>query len=555
MPIMNLEEDDKNIPVASTKVAAAARENEDTELLDMIAGFGADKGYEVRVYRTSPKKWEGISIEGHLDTFEEWQSENDLKSMYGGGTFQLKIHRPGKNGRMEYLKAVSVKLPGPPRGQGVDTKEEEAQVIYESPSSSEDSSILAQQAMSTMKELIDKKQEANGFDPTMMQMMMAPLQAQIAASNAALQEMQRVAAEKDARIMELIAQKPDTSEKDGLLNKMFDTESSRSEHLRAMHESEMRQLRENAKEDIKRSEERHRDELRSREDIQRREIDNMTRSNQTMMDTLKMSYESRIESYKKDIERLERDINDGRTELITLRAKKDKTFIEQASELQQVGDALKSLGIGGSGDDDEDKRPWYERMASQVIENPEAVGQFAGMITGNNPAAQQQAPQQAPQQQASQQPQQQLQQAPEGSIDIDSIPIGQPFYGPDGPDGETYVKVPPDGSVVTYEQALKIAEEAEAKQNQAVGKPSDDEVKTAIRFMEAAFTAGTDSATFANSAKAMIPQNILKYMETVGVDTFLNEVAVLEQGSPLRNQAGRTYMREVAKFLLEGIPG
>ena len=53
----------------------------------------------------------------------------------------------------------------------------------------------------------------------------------------------------------------------------------------------------------------------------------------------------------------------------------------------------------------------------------------------------------------------------------------------------------------------------------------------------------------------MIPNDIIKYMETVGVDTFLNEVAVLEAGSPLRNQAGRTYMREVAKFLLEGVTG
>ena len=60
---------------------------------------------------------------------------------------------------------------------------------------------------------------------------------------------------------------------------------------------------------------------------------------------------------------------------------------------------------------------------------------------------------------------------------------------------------------------------------------------------------------FANSAKSMIPQNIIKYMESVGVDNFLNEVAVLEQGSPLRNQAGRLYMKEVAKFLLEGVPG
>jgi hypothetical protein len=146
--------------------------------------------------------------------------------------------------------------------------------------------------------------------------------------------------------------------------------------------------------------------------------------------------------------------------------------------------------------------------------------------------------------------------APQGqgeTMDVDDIPIGQPFRGPNG---QIYVKVPPEpGHVVTYEQALAMAQEAEAQQNQAVGKPSPDEVKVAITFMESAFTAGTDAATFASSARAMIPQDILKYMESVGVDTFLSEVAVLEQGSPLRNQAARAYMQEVGKYLLEGIPG
>lgn len=542
MPITNIQSDDDNedLGVANTRAAVSAREDDDAKLLEMIASFGADKGYEVRVYRTSPKKWEGVSIEGHLGTFEEWLSEEELKQLYGGGTFQLKIHRPDAKGRMQYLKALSIKLPGPPRGEGIDPKEEPQQVVYDA-TPAEDS-ILAQQAMRTMKELIDKKQESNGFDPAMMQMLMEPLKAQIAESNAALREMQRNAEAKDARIMELIATKPDTSEKDGLLNKMFDTEASRTNNLRAVHESEMRAMRENAREDIKRAEDRHRDELRDRTEGHRREIDSLQRASDSMLATTKMAYDARIDSLKADIARVNGDLAEARAELGALRLKKDKTLIEQASELQAVGESLRSLGLGGK-DDEEDNRKWYEKLAGQVIENPEAIGQFAGMITGNNPAAQQQ---QAPQLAAA------PQQAAEEQIDVDQIPIGQPFRAPDG---EVYVKVPPDGSVVTYEQALKMAQDAEAKQDQAAGKPAPADVKAAIGFMESAFTAGTSSATFASSAKAMIPQNILKYMEAVGVDTFLNEVAVLEQGSPLRNQAGRTYMREVGKYLLEGVPG
>jgi hypothetical protein len=261
-----------------------------------------------------------------------------------------------------------------------------------------------------------------------------------------------------------------------------------------------------------------------------------------MMKTLTMSYDSRIEGYKKDIERLERDMGKLDTELIVLRAKKDKTIIEQASEFAQIKEAITT--ISGGGGDDEDTRSIWEKVANQVIENPEAVGHMVGMATGQGtPVAQPNPPQQqltAPQQQ---------QAAPLG---VDDVPMGQPFRAEDG---EVYVKVPPDGSVVTYEQAVAMAEAQQDQQDQAAGKPDPSEVKMAITFMESAFTAGTTSSDFASSAKSMIPQNILKYIESVGVDTFLNEVAVLESGSPLRNQAGRTYMREVAKFLLEGIPG
>jgi hypothetical protein len=551
MPVIPIQitDDEQPVSVANTKAAVANRESEDSELLEHIAGFGMDRGYEVRVYRTSPKKWKGVSIEGHLGTFDEWMSEEDLKAMFGGGTLQLKIHRPNAKGSMQYLKAVSVKLPGPPRGEGVEEEEAAVLAMPYDQAPAEDS-VLAQQAMSTMKELIDKKAENNAFDPTMIQMFMAPLQAQIAASNAAVAEMQRMAEAKDARIMELISAKPDTSEKDGLLNKMFDTESSRSEHLRNMHESEMRQMRENNKEESKRADDRHRDEQRRSEDIQRREIDNVTRSNDAIVSTLKMSYEARIDSLKADIVRMERDMGKTDTELVVLRAKKDKTIIEQASEFAQIKEAINTISGGGA--DDDDSRKWYEKLASQVIENPEAIGQFAGMVTGQNPAApaMQQNPAEGPSQQ---QPQLGAQQ-PDGQevVDVDQIPLGQPFRAPDG---EVYVKVPPDGSIVTYEQALAMASDQEEKKDQALGKPAESDVKAAIGFMESAFQAGTTAETFALSAKAMIPQDILKYMEAVGVDTFLNEVAVLEQGSPLRNQTGRTYMREVAKYLLEGIPG
>lgn len=540
-------------PAPVTRVVSNEREKSDADLLDMIAGFGADKGYQLKVGRTAPKKIGAVSVEGHLDTFEEWQSEEDLREMYGGGTYQLKIFRPDGKGSMKYLKSASVKISGEPHGQGIPKKEPE--VIDYGPSADEGSS----QALDMVAKLVEDSRNAKqpqGMDmaamTAMMGTFMAPLQAQIAAGQAALAETQRLASEKEARLMEIVNQKPDTSEKDGLLNKMFDTESSRSEHLRNMHDSEMRTLRENTNDDKKRSEDRHRDELRSREDIQRREIDNMTRSNETLMDTLKMSYDARIESLKADIVRVERDLSEARTELITLRAKKDKTIIEQASEFSAIKEAMDVIG-GGS---DKDDRSTFEKALGAMTENPDMIGTVIQAVTGGgNPAQQQQLPVPNP-------PPAQLEQAehtePEPEVtgqevaSVEDIPLNTPFRAEDG---NVYVKVAPDGSIVPYETALALQKAAEEKRNPSVEPPSATEVKMAITFMESAFTAGTESKDFAASAKSMIPSNILKYIESVGVDTFLNEVAVLEQGSPLRSQAGRVYIREVAKFLLEGIPG
>ena len=537
------------------------RENDDMSLRDMLDNLGADKDIQVKVIRTQPKKWKGVSIEGHLDTYEEMQSEEELKAMYGGGTYQLKVFRPDGKGSMRYFKAASIKVSGEPKLPG---EKEEVQAFI--PSGPTEDAGAVSQAMSTMEKLLsdmrNDKQQSNGMDlPAMMAMvgtMMEPLKANLAQAQAQAVEAQRLAAEKDAHILQLIGTKPDNSENDKLVHKMFDTESNRSDHLRQMHESEMRQLRENTIADAKRADDRHRDELRAREDMQRREVDSITRSNDQVVTTLRMSYDSRIEGYKKDIERVERDLSEARTELIALRAKKDKPLMEQVGEITQMKEAFEAI-TGGGGKDDDDRK-WYEKVLGQALENPESLGAVFSMATGQNPAQQQQQLAQAPQAP----PQQQLApvaapQEAEGNTEIhnvDDIPMSQPFQDENG---DVYIKVPPNGDIMPYDDAVALAKAAQAKdqelESKGIEKPSASDVKMAIRFMESAFTAGTSSVAFAQSAKSMIPNNILKYMESVGIDAFLNEVAVLEQGSPLRNQAGRGYIKEVARFLLEGIPG
>jgi hypothetical protein len=547
-------------PPASTRAARQMREADDISLAEAMEGLGGDTEVEFRIYRTYPKKAkiDGIltDITGHLHTQVDLPTEDELKQMFGGGTYQVKAHRPNAKGTMTYFKAKSVKVSGPPSLDMYQTKSSEPAIAPISATSSGDSE-LASQAMNTMKQLIDdaKQNPQGGMDMTLINAMMAPLQAQVQAANAAMQAMQSQMQDKDTRMLELISAKPDTSEKDSLLNKMFDTEASRTEHLRQVHESEMRQLRDNAREDVKRAEDRHRDELRSREESHRREIDSLNRANDNILATTRMSYDAQIASLKSDMARVQADLTEARAEVGALRLKKDKSIIEQAQELNTMGEALKSLGLGGFREDEEDNRKWYEKLAGQVIENPEVIAQVAGAVTGQQPMQQPYAfPEQPPQQQLAPPtappvapPEQQEQQAL-----LDSLEPGVPFRIPG--DEQVYVKLP-DNSIVPYEQALEIAQkaESEAASREAAGvkQPSPEEVKMAAGFVESAFTAGTEAQTFATTAKVMIPNEILKYVKHVGSDKFLEEAsAALDPGSPLRNQAGRNYLREVVGFLL-----
>ena len=54
------------------------------------------------------------------------------------------------------------------------------------------------------------------------------------------------------------------------------------------------------------------------------------------------------------------------------------------------------------------------------------------------------------------------------------------------------------------------------------------------------------------SARNLVPAAILGLLKSRGVDHFLNNVAQLEDNSPLATVEGRMYVRQIAKFLLEG---
>ena len=220
------------------------------------------------------------------------------------------------------------------------------------------------------------------------------------------------------------------------------------------------------------------------------------------------------------------------------------------------------LGIGA--DTDESDKPWYERVLSTVA-NSEGAARLIGAYTGAGPEAEEPDPQQ---QMAHQQQQLALQQARAEQM---MPPVGVPFQAPDG---NIYVRNPDDSVTQVDPGALRRQRAGQARDRQRKGgggpseaqagsqdvetpdgtqPPTQQEVQLAVEFMQNALASGTEPAQFAATARNLVPEPILAYIQAVGIDVFLNKVARLEPGSPLTMQHGRNFAREVVKHLFGGV--
>lgn len=525
------EEEEEEKPRRLSRIERRQKEDDDMDVKNWLDSLQGEQDIVIKVYRMAPKSWgpENINIEGKCDEFNDTITEDDIRARHGGGTFKISIFRPNNKGSLVYYKSRNIKIPGPPK---LPWEEPKLNVVSNLDSGN---SELASQAMRTMKEIIDQGKASSGsggFDMGMFQALQQPIMEQIRQMNDANVELRRDLAAKDARIVELLSQKPDTSDKDMLINKMWDGENARLESLRAQHDSERRMMSESFQDQIRRLQDQHKEDLRDRQRAHERELETVKQSSLTQIESIKVSYEARIDGLKSEMARLERDLGKLEAESGTLRAKKDKSLTEQAAEIVQMQEQLKVLGIGGGKDDEEDNRKWYEKAMGMLADNPEVLQQILG-----GPPPDQSG--------GSQQPQQQQMIEP---------PPGVPFRTE--PNGPIYIKKE-DGTVIPYKPKPKanpmqgVSDNSAEPTGDSVRPPSEAEVALAVSAMEGAFANATPPEMFAQTARSLVPTDIIRYIEAQGIDNFLNEVAKLEPGSPLRNQAGREYMRQVAKVLLE----
>jgi hypothetical protein len=512
-----------------------SRESEDSQdLRGWLNGLGV-QDFQVKVARRHPKSYKGVNVEGTLGTYTDLIDEDSIREEHGGGTFSIIVHNRAANGSLKFFQTRTVKIAGPPKVDGLLSSEDRDI----EPVVAAEGGGLAAQAMASMQRqlertIADNKAEKPGFDPSMMRMIQEPVLEQIRGMRDANVELQRALADKDARIMELINRKPDTSFQDDMLKNMWGNESARIEGLRAQHDSESRQMKTYHAEELSRIREQARDDMKERTRGHERELEAVKESSRAQIDSIKIAYEARIDGLKSENTRLAAEIAQAKGEVGELRSRKDKSLTEQAEEIVKVQEAFKSLGVGGSKDEDDDSdKPVWERALSRVMENPDAIGQLIGGVRGSiGPAPQPQAPQ--------------------------LPPPGQPFQGPDG---QIYVSRP-DGKVqrlrsgvpaVVRKKAIAAKAAVEEKQEgpAAIRPPDPTELALAIQFMESAAGNGTEPSAFVAGARSLIPSDVIAYVEKVGIDDLLNS-ANLEPNSVFRNQSGRNWIREVARILLEG---
>lgn len=520
----------KSGPVSSE--IKALRLAEDRTLREMIETFGTHTAYKVRVTRIKP---EHVTLNGKkvaTSGFLEWVEgqpidEEWLQEKYGGGKYELSFRKRGPKGGWEYGGQVTTEVAGAPSlenlpgGQDVTPAPAAAAAGGEAPS-------VVTRAMDFMAQQVtaanQRAEKGGGGSSELVELMREQLHARDS-------ELAAMRGELRDAIHRLSQPPPKTKEDEitgRLLDKMIDQDSARIQALRTQYESEIRQIKDNAREDDKRAQDRHEREMQQQRMNHEREIAMLRQSHETSLATLKSSHEVALASaqgsfttqaalLQADNKRLERDNNELREEVKELRAKKEKSLPEQIKEMK----ALKELVTG---DDDSSESSGIERVV-EAVTNPEtiaAVGSIFKKGQQQAEAAQAQAVAQAAPR-------------PQRPQVVKDRATGQKFILKNG-ELLPAKKMPPPGT------PPEVA---------ALPEINPDELKMVVNYLENACTAGTDPGVVVQSFGPHVPEPIrVAIRDLGGVDQFLIKVAKLPSSSPLlANQAGKNWCRKLGKAL------
>lgn len=507
------------------------RDDEEQSLKAWLDTIGTQGAFKVQLRRVEPETcWDprqakNVKAKGYLGTFDHTIDEGYIAREFGGGTFALRVTRPDASGSYQYEKGLhrTIEIAGEPR---IDRLPSNAPAPPQTAPANGEGTGVVQHALSMMERMVDKHgaQEPRGVDP-MMAMLVDQMKEQMRTQAKEMAELR-------AELSQARNQKPaEDPFREKLLGSLIDGESGRVQAIRAQHESEIRGLKDG-----------HVQEIRLIEDRHDRTIKQMQQTHELMLASLRASYEREIAalntahqvaatatSTTKDvtvttlnaeIRRMETEISALRAENKELRDRKDKSIIEQIKDMNVLKEALGGEESEGS-------------TIKEAIAMVPAAIEGIGTIIQSRTAAQQQP--QAVQARAVAQDQQQRPR-------VVRAQNGETFVQA----GNKLIPAKPKPKVVTTDTGETIE----------VPKIEQPTLNLIISQLEAAFGRDEDPNIVAQSAKAMIPPDILAWIrqhhseQASGVDLFMQKVAKLPGTSPLASQAGRNWLRKVGVALI-----
>lgn len=515
-----LEEDGNSKPRArggNSAVLQKLKVATDMEVRDWLQALSAETAIKVIVTRREPKFFrdpqtgEDVKTDGMLTSYERQVTEEEIQQRFGGGTYLLRVNTRGASGRWEYFAAKTIEIAGDPKISAAHRERapqrEQAPVVIPDSSGATEITKLAFGMMREQVNAANNRQPApTGLDPVLLQAVLAPLNNQISALNA-----QIIA--KDQALAEARNAPKDPFQQQ-LLSSMLTGESARVESLRTNHESEIRQLREGFTQTEARLRDQHARDIDRLERAHERELAAIRAANEQALAMAKQSADVQKQVLDAENRRLSKELDDVKSDLKELRAKKDQSIGEKIKEMKD----LKEL-VNGDEEEDEEDGGFGGTVTKivQAVGSLPVIASMAERVGGGGQAAQQQQQPARPKLVRDKATGDRFIQTPQGLVPIKKKPVAAMT------DGGHQVEIP----AVDPEQ-----------------------VKQAVSFMEGAFKAGTDPATFVQSARPYVPTPMLEAIRALGITSFMVQVAKLEATSPLATMSGRNWLKKVARELI-----
>lgn len=523
----------KPAPPAAPKLTRPMQEirlGEDQALKDYLDALGPDGSIRVRINRESPKtvrvNGRDYPTAGHLITVNNCIDEEWLSDEYGGGTYNLTItsRRKAEGGSYKYAGHRQVIVAGDPKIEKLPTN-----AAAPSGAAPPESGGAVKEVMSLLKDELAHAREVKpqGIDPAI-QMVIDQLRADARRRDDQMDKLQQ-------QLDQARNQKPPEDPfREKLLGSLIDGESGRLQSLRMMHDSEISKLKEGHTQEIRLIEDRHDRAMRQAQQSHELMLANMKASYEREIAALNTSHQVAatattttkdvaVMTLNAELKRMEKEVDTLRAENKDLRERKDKSVIDQIKDMNVLKEAL------GGGEDGEGSASTIKEIAGMI---PAAIEGIGGIMASRTAAAQQ------PQQVQARAAAQAQQQRPR----VVAAPNGERFVQA----GNKLVPVKAKPKVVTTDAGETIE----------IPKIEEPTIRLIISQLEAAFGRDEDPDIVAQSAKAMIPPDILAWIlqhhteQVSGVDLFMQKVAKLPGSSPLATQGGRNWLRKVGAILI-----